>query len=226
MFVLSDTAMNLLRRMLIVAAAAGVPLFGCASGQERARESPPVTVAEYESILQRVLPCPEPGVREARDYQLCLLIVPPGHRIGERELLAAISSTGGSVEMLLVQPEVPLWQLADEAKAGGATDWNRLRGLKIRTFRTRDSKVVTRVAGGSWRELRTEVVPQHDWFMDPTEYRIKGHTLAGDVALDLRGPGASAERQPLELFVWAERLRKQAGAILDKVHAEVAELRP
>ena len=182
-------------------------------GAFRAGAAPPpetqLTPAEYEAFVQQMLPCPAPALRETRDYQLCLLIEPPGLRADERELLAVFSFRGGATEMVLTMPDVPLWRLAREGKPAGAE-------LKVRTLRTGDQKLVTRVAGTSWTRLTAAVVPRLDWYMDATRYRLHGDTLLGSTAVDVSGPGPSAGKQPSELLSWAEHVRKEAACLLEK----------
>lgn len=183
--------------------------------ESSSRKTTQLTLSDYETVLERVLPCPTTKLRETRDFQLCLLIVPPGHRFDERELLAAFSFRRGTIEMLLIQPEQPLWRYASDLKASGVADWDSLPNLKIKAFRTTDSKLVVHVTGRSWTKLLTQVIPQDDWFMDATLYRIHAQTLVGSVALESRGPGPSARRQPSEVLSWAERVRREAGTILE-----------
>ena len=213
MLMFTDTALIAFWRGMVVPALVVVLCCGCASAQQMTPLAQ-VTPVEYEAILKRALRCPEPTLREPRDHALCLVIVPPGHRPNERELLVFLSSVGGRAELLLREPISPLWQLANEAKAAAAPGWDQLPGLKIRTYRSADAAVVSRVAGQSWTKLRTDVVPQGDWFTDPTQYRIRAHTLAGDVSLDLSGPGAAAKVQPSDLLAWAEGVRARAALLL------------
>ncbi|MDQ3280949.1 MAG: hypothetical protein M3Q69_06020 [Acidobacteriota bacterium] len=203
-------------RLMLLAALLGAIPAGAAPPAGASSADTQITVSAYEAFVQQVLPCPAPALRETRDFRLCLLIVPPGHRVDEREMLAVFSFRGGVTEMILTMPDVPLWRYANEGKPNGAD-------LKVRTLRTADPKLVTRVAGTSWTKLTAPVVPQLDWFIDATRYQLHGDSFVGSTAVDLFGPGSSARKQPSELLAWAERVRKQAIAILEKQPASPAQ---
>ena len=208
LLVLANTAMT---RFVLVSLMLSLVSADVALTQDRPGAQ--LTLAEYQSAVERVLPCPDASLRETRDFRLCLLIVPPGHR-EERELLVALTYGAGAFELLLSQPEIGLWRYANEAKDKGKTGWAAFAGLRVRTVKVTDANVIRKIAGRSWTTLTTGVVPQRDWFTDATLYRITAESQVGRIAVELEGPGPSARRQPSELLAWAERVRKQGTELL------------
>lgn len=188
-------------------------------GQQIADPIPQPAVSEYEAVLDQVLPCPKATLRESRDYQLCLLIVPPGHRGDDRELLMVLSNHNGLIEMALTQPQRPLWRYLSDTTTRGSADGGFLHTLELKTFRTAEAKMIARVAGRSWPTLVTQLIPPRDWFMDATSYRLEGVALNGKVEIELQGPGSSAKRQPSSILSWLERVRKEATVILQTQNA-------
>lgn len=170
-----------------------------------------VTPREYQRIVDQVLPCPSFQIKESRDYQLCMTIIPPGHRLDERELLVVLTSSGGAVEMILRQPEQSIWQFASEASARDM-DWRN--GLQIRELRTRERTVIDRVVGSSWRRVTADLIPDGDFLMDPTAYKIRAQSITGTTSIDLTGPGAISRRQSSALLRWAEGVRRRSEAAL------------
>lgn len=183
------------------------------------QESKPIkslSLQEYETIVEEVLPCPVAHLTESRDFYLCMTIVPPGYRTDERELLVVLTSSAGNIELVLRRPEQAIWRFANEAYANNEAECRSLPGLQIRELHTSDRIAIERIVGRPWQHLVADVVPRGDLFADPTTYRIRARSIAGVVTADLSGPGTVVSRQPSALLSWAERVRKHAEAALQK----------
>jgi hypothetical protein len=169
-----------------------------------------LTTKEYENALERVLACPPPQLVETRDFQLCIVVVPPGHRDIERELLVVLMVHKGTRELLITQPERPLGWYAEEAKASDAPAGPFRADVRIKTIRTSDAVVVDRVLGHGWREFALPLLSDADWYIDATRYRLSTQRATGSMTAELTGPGISAKKQPSRLLTWLEAVRRNA----------------
>lgn len=174
------------------------------SAQERATDRRETVMQQYHEVLRSALPCPEPVLRESRDFQLCLLVIPPGHRADERELLVVLNSRGASQHAMLMQPDQPLWKAMMESDA--AT-------VQVKSFAIDDRELIQRLLA-DWSVLTIPLDLNADWFTDPTRYKISVTRGAGSVVVEVAGPGSRSKRQPSRLVKWAEGVRSRAEALL------------
>lgn len=156
----------------------------------------------YTTLIQRTLPCPDLPPRRPSEFQLCLWILPPGHRVDERELLIIFSRKGDDSTLTLVRPTRSLSQAS--MSASGAAD-----EITVDSVSVKDARKLHRIVKG-WTELRLPVVPLDDWYTDATTYRFESRALTGSVDAELYGPGRSEKHQPTPLLEWAERVRAEA----------------
>jgi hypothetical protein len=172
-------------------------------------------LAFYEELVSRALPCTEPVLTDIPDFHVCLLVVPSGHRLNERELLVTLSRSGQSTTMTIAEPYQALWQVSLHAIREGQTLDDTIPKVRVRMFETTDTKLITRVMG-SWHRQTTRIVSDTGLFSDPTWYRIQTWTSTGQTDVQLAGPGAITTRQPTPLLTWAEGVRRRARATLDE----------
>jgi len=172
-----------------------------------------VTESEYQELIERVLPCPA-LVSGTDSSQLCLRIVPPGHRLEERELLVVLRARGKELELELIQPEPALAHSAVKAKTAQPEHWMETMEIHLRRWRTSDSKLIEQILGKSWRNTGLRVMPPEVWLTDPTTYYLRAQSMAGTVAIAISGPGSEATRQLSAFLTWAERVRTRAQAML------------
>lgn len=172
-----------------------------------------LTDAEYRDVVDRFLPCPSPRVGDDVT-QLCLRIIPPGHRANERELLVTLQVRGGRSYLEWKQPDKSLARVATKAKSSRPTQWLSELKIAVSSMCTSDSHLIESVVGPAWRELTSPILPSDEWFTDPTLYQVRAHSIGGTVAIEMDGPGKKAERQPTPLLIWAEAVRDKAEALL------------
>ena len=172
-----------------------------------------VTPEEYDALIQRFLPC-SPLPRDAEKSQLCLRIVPPGHRPAEREVLVEVFSNGDHFRMKITRPERPLARSAKEAKEKYGSTWPAEVRVDLRSREIRNKKLVEQVIGRGWRKVVAEIAPPETWYADPTTYYLRTHAFGGDGVLEWRGPGATVSVQPSAFLTWAEAVRRRAEALL------------
>jgi hypothetical protein len=206
-FVVANFA--LIRAAVVALALIPFPAHAATFDAESARhESAPIR--QYEQLLERVLPCPAPVLRDTTDLQLCLLIIPPGHRENEREMLLVITSKHGQLEATLRRAAVSLWSFIQEDSAETSLD-----GLKVSTVRLVTKGEVEAVIGSSWLKHTIDLMPLRDWFTDPTTYRFQTDTVTAREDVRISGPGRASRRQPSQLLTWAEVVRAKGEKLLD-----------
>lgn len=188
-----------------------------ASGQVASPEDSGARMHRYNSLIERVLPCEDRPLRGTTDFYLCVRVIPSGHDLSAREFLARLSSSGGKLEIVLIEPDQPLWE---------STSAIGRREIRIRTFKTAMPEMIDRIAGRSRTEnLLTEVIPLSDWYVDATTYVVRSRAVTGSLDLEMQGPGPSSKRKPSRLISWIERVRER-GEVCVRGRASVLSVVP
>jgi hypothetical protein len=199
-FLLSNTTLRLV--LMCMTGLLAAPFMTHPSFAQMDESAPVSPLKEYYALLDRVLPCPSPALNETRDYQLCILVRPPGLRLDERELLVVVQSRGDTNTITIRQPETGLFALGIGEHGASSP--------AVTTFQTADPTIGARILGRHWRDITTTLIPHGEWYTDPTIYRIVVSRMTGSTILEVSGPGPRAMRQPTRLLAWLESVRSRA----------------
>lgn len=196
----------------LIAFVAGVVL--CPAADASQKNLVTLTAAEYREVIDRSLACP-PLARGTDGTQVCLRILPPGHRPAERELLLIVRTKSNEIELEVRQPRTSLARAARAAKSADPEAWRPASfETEVLSWRTSDPRITRQVLGRSWRTISSRIVPSDEWLTDPTTYQFRAESVSGTVAIEMNGPGAKVAKQNSSFLAWAEGVRQRAEDML------------